>query len=153
MISHVDNINRNLARALKGVPIEDVKAKTGMSHDCIVNACRSSWSTRLGTLEVIASALDTTVAVLMVKEGVKTNWYDEASTVYFANNIRQIRKEKGLTQSGIGKVISADGWRTKASNINRYEKGRFPTLGAAQEIADALGVEVADLFLPPEGVV
>lgn len=96
MISHIDNINRNLARALKGVPVGMVQRATGMSHAVLVQACRSHASTRLETIDSIAMVLGTTAAQLMVMEGIETNWYQEASAEFLAANLTQIRVERGL---------------------------------------------------------
>lgn len=153
MISHIDNINRNLARALKGVPVGMVQRATGMSHAVLVQACRSNVSTRLETIDSIAMVLGTTVAQLMVMEGIETNWYQEASAEFLAANLTQIRVERGLTKSDLARLIDEVHWHAKAASVSRYENGRIPTLGSLQEIADALGMEVADLLLPPEGEV
>lgn len=153
MISHIDNINRNLARALKGVPVGMVQRATGMSHAVLVQACRSHASTRLETIDSIAMVLGTTAAQLMVMEGIETNWYQEASAEFLAANLTQIRVERGLTKTDLGRLMDAVHWHAKTASVSRYENGRIPTLGSLQEIADALGMEVADLLLPPEGEV
>lgn len=59
-------------------------------------------------------------------------------------NIRRIRKEKGLTQKKLGELCGIN-----ESQIRRYELGlnnSNPKLETIQKIARALGVEYIDLF-------
>jgi transcriptional regulator with XRE-family HTH domain len=57
------------------------------------------------------------------------------------NNIKKIRKEKGLTQSQLGKKCGID-----EANIRKYENGKLtPKTETLQKIALALQVDLAEL--------
>lgn len=59
------------------------------------------------------------------------------------NNIRRIRKEKGITQ-----VVLADLLNTEDSAIRRLESGRInPTIKNLLRIAQALNIQVEDLLV------
>ncbi len=154
MISHVDNINRNLARELNKMDSDEVRMRTGFTYHEVVKYSVVMPASRLGTVERFAGAFGVSVAELMLIDGVETNWYEEASIDYLGENLRRYRKELGLTQTDLAERLTDDRTvLTKMSGISCYEQGvRFPTVGVTQALADALGVEVADLFVPPEGV-
>lgn len=58
------------------------------------------------------------------------------------NRIRALRKRAGITQSQLGDMIGHH-----QTMIGNYETGKRPlTLQVAREIADALGVPLADLL-------
>ena len=58
-------------------------------------------------------------------------------------NVRQLRQEKGLSQEGFAHEAGIH--RTYVSDIERG--ARNPTITIVQRLADALGVEAADLLL------
>ena len=61
------------------------------------------------------------------------------------NKIKELRKEKGLTQTQLAELAG-----TGQSRISQYESGDMPvenmTIGQAKKIADALGVKLEDLL-------
>lgn len=151
MISHVNNINRNVAALLNKYGEKEVMAVSKMKHDDIVQLCRTHAATRLKRLERLALSLDTTVAELMLNVDVETNWYKDARAEYIAVNLRNARKEEGAKVADIAVEIDCENAASAASKIWSYESGQaLPPLGMLQRLADLYEVEVADLMLPIE---
>lgn len=65
----------------------------------------------------------------------------------FPDNLRAIRKQRGLTQRRLAELLDVE-----QPTIGRYEGGRAPTLTQAQEIADVLGVSLAELVSDGEAL-
>ncbi|QMU63589.1 MAG: helix-turn-helix domain-containing protein [Flavobacteriaceae bacterium] len=66
----------------------------------------------------------------------------EATHLFLLQNIKRIRKEKGLTQQDV-----ADGAEMLVPTYSRLERGGTnPNLSSIVRIADALGVSVIELF-------
>lgn len=63
----------------------------------------------------------------------------------FGRNVRALRKARGLSQEGFAHVVGLD--RTYVGGIERGE--RNPGLKAIIQLAEALDVEVAELFEAP----
>ena len=59
----------------------------------------------------------------------------------FNENIRRIRKEKGITQEQL-----ADAVGVSAQAVSKWEISSFPDAGLLPAIADALGVKIDELF-------
>ena len=56
--------------------------------------------------------------------------------------VRMLRRERGLSQERLAARAGLTTW-----TINRLEAGKInPTLQTVQRVADALGVEIVDLF-------
>ena len=60
----------------------------------------------------------------------------------FGKRIKEIRKEKGISQEGLGDLADLD--RTYIGGIERGE--RNPSLKNIDKIAKALGVRIEELF-------
>jgi transcriptional regulator with XRE-family HTH domain len=58
----------------------------------------------------------------------------------YAENMKAIRKQRGMTQQQLAEMLGVE-----QPTVLRYEKGRSPTIAQAQDIADALGVPLAEL--------
>lgn len=61
------------------------------------------------------------------------------------NNIKHYRNKSGLTQEELGTKIG-----TTKLTISRYENGRLPKVDVAFKLADALNVDIDDLFFRDE---
>ncbi len=71
-------------------------------------------------------------------------WYKETKLEYFPQNFEDYIHECGFTPKGIEKKMGKN-----KNMIRGYMNGvYYPRLGDIDHIADVLGVEVADLFLP-----
>lgn len=64
-------------------------------------------------------------------------------STYTGDRIRQIRKEKGLTQNELGELCGIN-----AANIRKYESGRQnPKLETVRKIAAALDTPIGDFVM------
>jgi transcriptional regulator with XRE-family HTH domain len=71
---------------------------------------------------------------------------DKMETI--AENIKRIRKQKGLTQNQLGVLSGID-----EANIRKYENGRLnPSLTTIRKIAEGLGVALGDILPFEEGL-
>jgi transcriptional regulator with XRE-family HTH domain len=60
----------------------------------------------------------------------------------FHDNLKRLREEKGLTQAAL-----ADAVETSLRNVQNWEQGRRdPSLQTLRELANALGVTLAELM-------
>ncbi|HTZ85566.1 MAG TPA: helix-turn-helix transcriptional regulator [Solirubrobacteraceae bacterium] len=72
--------------------------------------------------------------------------FEEGTFMLLGERVRELRKERGLTQAELGSKIGTD-----AGRISRYEGGRItPSLEALVRLADVLEVSVD--YLVREGV-
>lgn len=138
-ISHIKNIERNAIRLIaarvlisKEVPVQRMsEGQTNM---------------RVRTVERALEGTGVTVAEIMLAEGVETEWYKDAKAEYSGANLQAYREERGLTPHQLARKCGLS-----EGTIKSYEKNQIISLEALQRLADALRVEVADMFLPPEG--
>ena len=63
------------------------------------------------------------------------------------NQIRALRKERGISQEDLAKRCGVSRQTINAIENNKYD----PTLSLAFRLAGELGVTVDELFRPPEG--
>lgn len=67
----------------------------------------------------------------------------------FARRLKEVRSIAGLTQQQLADRVTAAGHKLFRSQVGKIESGdRLVTLGEADALADALGVELADLISP-----
>ena len=62
------------------------------------------------------------------------------------NTIRELRKEKGLSQDELARACSVSRQTVNAIENNKYD----PTLGLAMRLARLLGAPVEEIFHLPE---
>ena len=102
------------------------------------------------TVKNLSEVLGLSVSELMLPLGDadKTEWYQEARIEYFSSNLKAYADELGLNSADLALRIGVE-----KPTMNNYFKGKnFPMSDNLQLLADALNVEVADLFLPPDGI-
>lgn len=100
------------------------------------------------TLDNLTELLGLSVAELMLIPGMEDDleWYRDASREYLHDNLRSYAKAAGITQKELSHLTGID-----RRSVNNYFCGQvYPMTDKLQSMADALGVEVADLFLPTE---
>lgn len=103
---------------------------------------------KLCDAEKFASFYGMTIGEALLRPGIDTEWYRDASTLYLSYNLERALKESPLTTEKIAEKTSY----CTADYVYRFAKGlKTPSLKDAQELANALGMEIADLFLPPDG--
>nr|DAO46605.1 MAG TPA: helix-turn-helix domain protein [Caudoviricetes sp.] len=101
---------------------------------------------RVKTLEKNLRGTGITVAEIMLRPGVETEWYREASAAYIATNLKIFREAWEFSQAKLAWLCGI-----AQTSIKNYESGSMPGLARLQILADVLEVEVADLMLPLEG--
>ena len=98
-------------------------------------------------LEPIANAFGMSVAELMLSPGVETEWYREAKVEYFMANLTALCTELDASRNDLAKASGL-----KRDSVALWFNGNcLPRTDSVQKIADYFEMEVADLFLPPEG--
>lgn len=60
-------------------------------------------------------------------------------------NMRRLRVDRKLSQERLGELADVD--RTYVSRLERMMEN--PSIGILDKVATALGVSIADLFIPP----
>lgn len=151
MISHTNNINRNVAALLNKYSEKEAVEMSGLKYGDIVALCRTDGETRLKRLERFALGLGTTVAELTLMPGIETDWHKECHSDFIKTNLRSIRVENNLGVTDVAVEIDCETAKNIAQKIWNYESGQsLPPLGMLQKLADVYEIEVADLMLPIE---
>lgn len=82
----------------------------------------------------------------MVEPKVKRAYQEAALSVALAEQVRQIREDRGLSQADL-----AEGMGTTQSAVARFEAGgTSPTIPTLRKLANALGVELVLGFRDPD---
>lgn len=100
------------------------------------------------SVERVADSMGMSISEAFLLPGTFTDWYIDSNKKYFSENMKRLRLEKGWKQS---KLSSYAGLRQNIIRKCENSLG-FPTVNNMQKIADALGVEISDMFLPPSGI-
>lgn len=66
------------------------------------------------------------------------------SDISFADRLKQLRKERGLSQDGLGKATSID-----QAIISRYENGLIPQIEHITRLAGFFGVDLSQFTTEP----
>lgn len=105
---------------------------------------------RMGGLLTLANRVfHCSVAELFIDPNVETDWYKDAKPEYIPTNLRAALEETGRMQKEL-----SDALELKGGTSSSWFTGRsYPGTENLQKIADYFEMEVADLFLPPKGVV
>lgn len=104
-------------------------------------------SCRLGTVERLAECLDMSVADMFIDPEIETEWYKDAKLEYLPANLQKVSDASEMDIKTIAKKA-----QIKPQTYEWYLEGlQYPMTDRLQRIADVLEIEVADLFLPPEG--
>lgn len=104
-------------------------------------------SCRLSTVERLAEYDDKSISEMFLEPDVETEWYRDSALVYLPENIQKISEESEIdieTIAGCASILP--------QTYELYMAGMmYPMTNTLQRIANVFEVEVADLFLPPEG--
>lgn len=143
-ISHVRWINWHVAELVKSTSISKVATLYNIDMGHVTNIINGH-PIGFRIMQKIAGSAGLSVAEIMVDAAIKTDWYHEADVRYFAINLKKAMEEAGVTPKDIQASMTIS-----VSSVNRWRSGAgYPLSNMLQRIADALGYEVADLFLPP----
>lgn len=149
----VDNISdvKWMSVRLKAyVEAHGVKEVAQFMHSSRSNVCRFCSGVRMKMITAInlSDLIGLSIAELMLRPGLEDEieWYVDASPEFLQHNLRSYAHDAGITRIDLACLAGIT-----SSSINGYFCGRaYPTTDKLQSMADALGVEVADLFLPTE---
>lgn len=104
-------------------------------------------SCRLSTVERLAKYDDKSISEMFLEPDVETEWYRDSALVYLPKNIQKLSEASEMdieTIAGCASILP--------QTYELYMAGMmYPMTNTLQRIANVLEVEVADLFLPPEG--
>lgn len=146
-MSDVRYVREHLRRRIEEVDSMTMLAKSCGTNRYTLNKVLAGKDLRLKTVDVLAIGCGKTVAEMFLEPGVKTDWYREASLEYLPDNLRDAMSDRGLEMRDL-EAESGVKWQQVESYLMRETMPMAKTL---QKIADALEMEVADLFLPLEG--
>lgn len=103
---------------------------------------------RIDSVELIARAQGLSVAEMFLMPGASTEWYKDSDIKYFGANVKQYREMEQLSKRELEYYAEI-----KRNTVWTYEsRESMPCCVTMQKIADALDIEIADLFLPPDGI-
>lgn len=146
-LSDVRYVREHLARRIEEVGSMTMLAKYCGTNRYTLHKVLARKDLRLKTVDVLAIGCGKTVAEMFLEPGVKTDWYREASLEYLPDNLRDAMSDRGLEMRDL-EAESGVKWQQIESYLMRET---MPLTKTLQKIADALEIEVADLFLPLEG--
>ena len=142
-ISHVRWINWHVAELVKSTSTSKVATLYNLDMGRVTKIINGH-PVSFRIIQKIAGSAGLSVAEIMVDPSVKTDWYREAEVKYFSENINRAMEEAGVSSKDIQASMAIS-----AASVIRWRSGSgFPMSDKLQRIADALGYEVADLFLP-----
>ena len=87
------------------------------------------------------------ISEMLLAPGIKTDWYADCKMDYFPQNYIRAVEESGMTIADLARKAGVKDSTVRNIKFNYT----IPFSDNLQKIADALEMEVADLFLPPEG--
>ena len=146
-MSDVRYVREHLRRRIEEVDSMTMLAKSCGTNRYTLNKVLAGKDVRLKTVGILAQGCGKTIAEMFLSPGVKTYWYREASLEYLPDNLWSAMTDRGMEMSDL-----ADTMGIKWQQIESYLMCKtMPLTKTLQKIADALEMEVADLFLPPEG--
>lgn len=146
-ISHVRYISERVSECVDKYGITQMSYMMSTSNGNIRKFCSNS-RMRVSTLEDLSNMLGLSVAELTLKPGLedKVEWYRDSSIDYISDNLRLCAKEARIQQKELSRITGIS-YRV----VNDYFMGKtVPMTDRLQALADALEVEIADLFLPVE---
>lgn len=151
-ISNVSKLHRNAILYLSDMGVLEAQQTFGISKTVYKKLMGGNINTsNLITISRLSDKLGLGISELFIDpEDVETYhcWYGETDVKYFVNNLTACVAESGLSQAKLCRLAGLE--RHAVSRlINQQDAiGSLPKLGNLQKLADALQVEVADLFLP-----
>lgn len=145
-ISNADYVLDHLRDFVDSEDIYKVSLLLSVNSGTVSNWLDRKTMMNLKTVVKIGDLMGMSVAEMMVRPGIETEWYREANVKYFCFNLDAYVRDCGMSTLDAAKRIGISS-NTLQCYING---GALPRLSMLQKLADALDVEVADLFLPIE---
>lgn len=145
-ISNADYVLDHLRDFVNSDGIYSVSTLLSVTSSAVASWLEKKTTMTLKTVAKIGDLIGLSVAEMMVRPGVETEWYREADVKYLALNLDNYVEE--LCES---KAYMAHRLGIAKATLQAYVYGGTkPRLPMLQKMADVLDVEVADLFLPVE---
>lgn len=129
--------------------VNSVKLRNGsfeIDNENLFRITRGLDTVRVSAVEKLAMETKIGIAELLTKPGLETEWYKETRADYLADNLKTEMTERNLSNEKLSRMTGVS-----TNTVANMKNGRNPTVKTAQRIADALEMEIGDLFLPPEG--
>lgn len=146
MISNADYVLDHLRDFVNSDGIYSVSTLLSVTSSAVASWLEKKTTMTLKTVAKIGDLIGLSVAEMMVRPGVETEWYRESDVKYFCFNLDAYVRDCDMSTLDAAKRIGISR-NTLQIYING---GTLPRLPMLQKLADALDVEVADLFLPIE---
>lgn len=147
-ISSTRYLRENVKGITEGMSPKQIKEELGVrhnTHERVLAGDTSSLS--LTVIQHYAANSGIGISELFIEPKFRekyAEWYGETKLEYFPQNFEDCMHECGFTPKSIEKKMGKN-----KNMIRGYMNGvSYPRLGDIDHIADVLGVEVADLFLP-----
>lgn len=147
-ISSTRYLRENVKSITEGMSPKQIKEELGVRHNTHERVLAGD--TKALSLTVIqhyAANSGIGISELFIEPKFRekyAEWYGETKLEYFPQNFEDYMHECDFTPKGIEKKMGKN-----KNMIRGYMNGvSYPRLGDIDHIADVLGVEVADLFLP-----
>ena len=151
-ISNVSNLYSNARLYLSDIGVAETLKMFGISKTVYKKLMAGNvYTLNLLTVSRLADNLGLGISELFIDpEDIDTYhcWYAETDVKYFVNNLTAYVAESGLSQAKLCRTAGLER-HTVSRLINQQDAiGSLPMLGNLQKLADALQIEVADMFLP-----
>lgn len=152
MVDQISNVKWlwwRLEQEVKAAGVSEVAKVLGGSTEDIHRRLRTHQVRMKGLVTMANKLFDCSIAEMFLDPAVYTDWYKDARPEYFVENINAAKEEKGCTTTAVAKAVGCE-----ESPASSWFTGKaYPQVETMQKIADYFEMEIADLFLPPKGVV
>lgn len=147
-ISSTSYLRENVKNLTEGMTLKQIKEELGVHPNTQERVLTGDISVlSLTVIQRYAANSGIGISELFIEPKFRekyAEWYRETKLEYFPQNFEDYMHECGFTPKGIEKKMGKN-----KNMIRGYMNGvYYPRLGDIDHIADVLGVEVADLFLP-----
>lgn len=146
-LSHVDNLAVQMQRLVAGSDSIVALARESKTNPGTIRRIEQGCVCRLKTIEKLARCGGRRISEMFLSPGMETDWYKETAWHHLPDNLEAFTHEAELTFSEISESLGVP-YQTYRLYL---EGGQYPQTNTLQKIADVLEIEVADLFLPPDG--
>lgn len=146
-LSHVDNLAVQMQRLVAGSDSVVALARESKTNPGTIRRIEQGYVCRLKTIEKLARCGGRRISEMFLSPGVETAWYKETELQYLPDNLEAFMNEAELTFAEITARLGVP-YQTYRLYL---EGSQYPQTNTLQKIAGVLEIEVADLFLPPDG--
>lgn len=124
--------------------IKQLCEASGLNYDTIKRMQRGI-SCRLTTVDRLARYAGKSIGEMFLRQDVETAWYQDTRLEYLSKNLDMVMCDLDLKELSVALEMPT-------SAVEKFLSGEVkPMTQTLNRLADCLDMEVADLFLPPEG--